>query len=83
MTGALGGKNLMSSVGLEPTSTNTLQLECNPLDRSGMMTHVENVGIEPTASCVQGRRSTPELIPHLELAGFRSCLASADNVVAF
>ena len=73
----------MSSVGLEPTSTNTLQLECNPLDRSGMMTYVENVGIEPTASCVQGRRSTPELIPHLGLADFRSSLALAGNVLVF
>ena len=26
--------------------------------------NVENEGIEPSASCVQGRRSTPELIPH-------------------
>jgi hypothetical protein len=31
------GKNefLMHSVGFEPTSANTVQLECTPLDRSG------------------------------------------------
>jgi hypothetical protein len=35
---------------------------------------VENEGIEPSASCVQGRRSTPELIPRWKCANFRSCL---------
>ena len=29
-------KKRMHSVGFEPTSTNTMQLECTPLDRSGM-----------------------------------------------
>ena len=29
------GENSMHSVGFEPTSTNTMQLECTPLDRSG------------------------------------------------
>ena len=28
-------RKCVRTVGLEPTSTNTLQLECNPLDRSG------------------------------------------------
>ncbi len=28
-----------------------------------ILKHMENEGIEPSASCVQGRRSTPELIP--------------------
>ena len=105
----------MSSVGLEPTSANTIQLECTPLDHSGKMTlkayrrscgqwpcfllmnpcsecglpvhasyrpvahyqkYVENEGIEPSASCVQGRRSTPELIPHHETSSYRGCLGN-------
>ncbi len=38
--------------------------------------NVENEGIEPSASCVQGRRSTPELIPHVRSSLHTSTLES-------
>ena len=50
----------LHSVGLEPTSTNTLELESSPLDRSG--TNAINFGsvpgFEPGTSCTQSRNHT-------------------------
>jgi hypothetical protein len=43
-------ENIMHSVGLEPTSTNTLELESSPLDRSGtnaMSPNLAHLGFDP------------------------------------
>ena len=43
-------ENIMHSVGLEPTSTNTLELESSPLDRSGtnaISTGFAHLGFDP------------------------------------